>query len=237
MPTNSFYENLFLDNKYTALYFKIVSRAKTRLKIDEDRYYENHHIIPKCMKGNNESDNLVLLTYQEHVICHWCLTKMTDNKYYNIKLLHAFSAMSMNKNSNHKRIIPTWLVELSRKKLKHTEETKQKMSVSHKKRWEDPKLREKYSEERKGTGNSFYSKTHSKETKDLISKTIKENWTPERNKRNSEIHSNKKISDSQKEIVSKKLTGIKRSEETKMKLSLAAKKRWEKKKELEVYGN
>lgn len=237
MATNTINENLFLDNKYTALYFKIVSRAKTRLKIDEDRYYENHHIIPKCMNGNNGNDNLVLLTYQEHVICHWCLTKMTDNKYYKIKLLHAFSAMSINKNSKHKRIIPTWLVELSRKKLKHTDETKQKMSISHKKRWEDPKLRAKYSEERKGSGNSFYSKSHTKETKELISNNIKLTWTPERIKRNSEIHSNKKISDSQKKTVSEKLIGIKKSEETKSRMSLAAKLRWEKKKELELNGN
>lgn len=230
-------ENLFLDNKYTRLYFKIVYLAKIRSEVDEDRYYENHHIIPKCMNGNNEKDNLVLLTYQEHVICHWCLTKMSDNKYYRMKLLHAFSAMSIDKNSNHNRIIPTWLVELSRSKLKHTEETKQKMSISHKKRWEDPNLRERYSEERKGTGNSFYSKSHSEETRELISNNIKLRWTPERSKRNSEIHSNKKISDSHRKAISEKITGIKRSEETKRKQSIAAKKRWENKKESELNGN
>ena len=80
-------------------------------------------------------------------------------------------------------------------------------------------------------------KTLEKSVQFLISKNIKKNWTPERSKRNSEIHANKKISDEQKRIVSDKLTGIKRSEETKIKMSLAAKKRWEKKKELEMNGN
>lgn len=227
---------LFLDNKYTKLYYRIVSNATIRLNIDETRYYETHHIIPKCMDGGNKTENLVLLTFQEHVICHWCLTKMVSNSYYKMKLLHAFSAMAIDKNSNHKRIIPTWLIEISRKNLKHTEETKQKMSLTHKQRW-TKELKEKYSNERKGSNNSFYSKKHSDETKDLISKNIKKNWTPERSKRNSEIHANKKISDEQKRIVSDKLTGIKRSEETKIKMSLAAKKRWEKKKELAMNGN
>lgn len=231
-------KNMFLNNKYTNLYFRIISKAKQRMELSEDRYYENHHIIPKCMNGDNQSNNLILLTFQEHVICHWCLTKMVENKYYKMKLLHAFSAMSIDKNDNNKRIVPTWLVELSRKQLKHTEETKAKMSNIHKQRWENnPELKERYSKDRKGSNNSFFNKTHTLETKEKISNNIKLNWTPERSKRNSEIHSGKKISDEQKKVVSIKLTGIKRSEETKQKMSLAASKRWEIKKELENHGN
>lgn len=32
--------------------------------------YEIHHIIPKCCRGNNESANLIRLTYQEHYNAH-----------------------------------------------------------------------------------------------------------------------------------------------------------------------
>lgn len=43
---------------------------------------EKHHIIPKFDGGNNNTENLVLLTVKEHVIAHWlrwkCLGKQGD---------------------------------------------------------------------------------------------------------------------------------------------------------------
>jgi hypothetical protein len=65
---------LFIDNKYTHIYYKIIERAKSRTI---SSYTENHHIIPKSLGGSNNEDNLVLLTAREHFICHLLLTKMT----------------------------------------------------------------------------------------------------------------------------------------------------------------
>lgn len=39
-------------------------------------YYEKHHIIPKCKGGTNKKDNLVLLTYREHIIAHRLLIRI-----------------------------------------------------------------------------------------------------------------------------------------------------------------
>jgi hypothetical protein len=65
---------LFIDNKYTHIYYKIIERSKSRTIFD---YKEKHHIIPKSLGGSNNEDNLVLLTAREHFICHLLLTKMT----------------------------------------------------------------------------------------------------------------------------------------------------------------
>jgi 5-methylcytosine-specific restriction endonuclease McrA len=65
---------IFIDNKYSQVYFLIVKRAKNR-KLQT--YTESHHIIPKSLGGSNDKDNLVDLTAREHFICHRLLTKMT----------------------------------------------------------------------------------------------------------------------------------------------------------------
>lgn len=38
-------------------------------------YYEKHHIIPKCVGGEDKPNNYVLLTYREHIKAHYLLTK------------------------------------------------------------------------------------------------------------------------------------------------------------------
>jgi hypothetical protein len=47
---------MFLDNKYTKVYFNIIERAKNRLL---ETYTETHHIIPKCLGGSDKKENLV----------------------------------------------------------------------------------------------------------------------------------------------------------------------------------
>ena len=65
----------------------------------ESGYCEKHHIIPKCMGGTDELENLVLLPAKAHYIAHLLLCKIyPENK----KILHAFAAMSLS-SKNHKR--------------------------------------------------------------------------------------------------------------------------------------
>jgi hypothetical protein len=92
---------LFVTNKYSNWYYDIINRAKARPRV-KDQYYERHHIIPKCLGGNNGKNNLVWVTNREHFICHWLLTKMVDSaeKY---KIWNAFSCMLYRENSNQDR--------------------------------------------------------------------------------------------------------------------------------------
>lgn len=81
---------MFLNNKYTALYYKIIASAQERnhIKILNDGY-QTHHIIPRCFGGTNDVTNLVVLTYKEHRVCHRLLINMTssDAKY---KMMYAY---------------------------------------------------------------------------------------------------------------------------------------------------
>jgi len=46
---------------------------------NNDTYFENHHITPKCLGGGDGSENLILLTAREHYIAHWLLSKLHPN--------------------------------------------------------------------------------------------------------------------------------------------------------------
>jgi hypothetical protein len=82
---------MYLDNKYTRWYNKIVENAN--LRTIQNGYTENHHIIPRSFGGNDEPTNLVKLTAKEHFICHLLLTKMTtgNDRYKMIYALHMLS--------------------------------------------------------------------------------------------------------------------------------------------------
>jgi len=59
---------------YTAIYNALMYRCKDRERPGE--YCELHHILPKCLGGLNDSDNLVYLTYREHTLAHWLLHRI-----------------------------------------------------------------------------------------------------------------------------------------------------------------
>ena len=71
---------------YKHHYNKLVARAKSRVLRD---YFETHHIIPKCLGGSNDRENLVALTPEEHFLAHQLLVKI----YNNHKLVYAANMM------------------------------------------------------------------------------------------------------------------------------------------------
>jgi len=86
---------------YKKIYNQIIDKAKNR---NIDGYYENHHIIPKCVGGKNIKSNIVKLTAREHFICHWLLHNIFPE---NSKLANAFSMMCLVRSENQNRYIPS----------------------------------------------------------------------------------------------------------------------------------
>ena len=78
---------------YESIIQKSVLAKRYRVKKDDKNYvyYENHHIIPRCLLGTDKKENLVLLTPKEHYVCHKLLTHIHSN---NISLIYAFYMMS-----------------------------------------------------------------------------------------------------------------------------------------------
>src|SRR3990167_5668512 len=58
---------------YTAHYERLIERARGRVLTV---YVESHHVLPRCMGGNDEAENIVELTGEEHYIAHQLLCKM-----------------------------------------------------------------------------------------------------------------------------------------------------------------
>lgn len=99
---------------YKNLYENIINTAKTRNFVFE--YGEKHHIIPRCLGGDNKKQNIVKLTAKEHFICHYLLVKIYPN---NEKIFYAFWGMCNQKNKKVKRDykISSRLYEKARKQF------------------------------------------------------------------------------------------------------------------------
>lgn len=135
-----------------------------------NEYHERHHILPKCMGGNNEKSNLIDLYAREHFIAHKLLALENPD---NDKLVHAWWMMGV-VNDNQQRYEQTpeeyeearkaYIDTISGKNnpmwgkvgvmngKNHTEESKNKMR-----------------EQKLGEKNSFYGKQHTEETRKKMS--------------------------------------------------------------------
>lgn len=144
---------------YQKIHDQIIERAKTR---QLEGYKEKHHIIPKCLGGTDDLENIVNLTAREHFIVHkllceiypdndsliyayWMMANNTSNKFYERKYYvsgkdyerakRLFSERS-SKRQKGKKLTDAHKKALSlaaktrktRTPIKHSEETKQKLS-------------------------------------------------------------------------------------------------------------
>jgi hypothetical protein len=82
---------------YKKIHDAIIENAKNRVLTG---YKENHHVIPKCLGGGNEKENIVSLTAKEHFIIHALLCEIYPN---NNKLEYALWMMINCKSKNHNR--------------------------------------------------------------------------------------------------------------------------------------
>ena len=170
---------MFLENKYTSCYNKIIMRSKDRRL---EGYKETHHVIPKSLGGTNDKDNLAVLTAREHLICHLLLTKMTTGVSRN-KMLSAVHAMTVFRYGRdtikatsriYAILREQWANMLSETRKgennhfynqKHTDETRKKISDAASKPRSEL-WKKVASMNRKGENNSFYGKKHSAEQKE-----------------------------------------------------------------------
>jgi hypothetical protein len=81
---------------YKKIHDAIIERAKTRTLID---YKERHHIIPKCMGGDNSAENLVELTAREHFLIHKLLCEIYPNHHGILKGYYAMAMLKQNKRN------------------------------------------------------------------------------------------------------------------------------------------
>lgn len=96
-------EHFNIKSKYYKWYCRIIELALLRLT--PITYTERHHIIPKCLGGTDDKQNIIELTAKEHYICHHLLYHAaTGNAKY--KMAHAWHAMCWDVRNKVNRFIP-----------------------------------------------------------------------------------------------------------------------------------
>lgn len=79
---------------YQRHYDALVSRARVRSIAG---YVERHHVLPRCLGGGDEPENIVRLTPEEHFLAHQLLIKIHEG---NGKLIFAALAMTRGRPGN-----------------------------------------------------------------------------------------------------------------------------------------
>ena len=166
---------MFINNKYKSWYDSIIQKANNRIL---SGYKEKHHILPRCLGGKDNKENLVELTAKEHFIVHMLLCKFTKGK-ARIKMLYAFNFMSVvrNKNRDYKinsKIAQKLRLEFFNNKPKHTKESKLKMSKSRLGMKLSKETRKKVGLSQIGNKKALGMK-HSKEFRKKLSQLLKGN--------------------------------------------------------------
>ena len=192
-------------------YYLITNNDRGLRKLDEEVYYEIHHKIPKCMGGSNNSDNLVKLTFEEHLKAHLLLHLIYP---FNEKLTYSLSLMLSIKKSKNGKFLDTLEIDidyLSNLRKEHnknisnrlrgkpkppmSEETKKKLSIANTGKHLTKETREKISKANRKENNPFYGKHLTKETREKISKANRKENNPFYGKHHTE-EAKKKLSES-----------------------------------------
>ena len=204
---------LFIDNKYTSWYNQIIESAKQN---PNTGYIERHHIIPRCMNGSNDPENIVPLTARQHFICHMLLVKMVSDSTHKTKLVYAAILLSSVSGFH----ITSRLYEKMKSSIVITDEEREKRSLRMKEAYaNNPMLR-------KSKGDANRGKRMSIEQRQRLSEINSGKTIPEETR--------SKISDTMRGYVQapdhiaarfKSRAGYIHSDETKQKISKSAKER------------
>jgi hypothetical protein len=228
---------------YVKIHDAIIARSKvrnfTRKEVREGRLdFEQHHIRPRSLGGTNERGNLVWLTYREHFLVHWLLTKITTG---NARKMMCRAMVAMIGDNGARNIAPTsWQYAIARRHArlaalgkKWSEESKRKLSGSKR----GVPLSEEHKRKTRRTGSKHSEETkrkiaeagrgrkHSEETKAKLSLSLRggKTITPEGLRKSKETRASwseeKRLEVSQN--ISRAQTGRKASEETRRKQSAA----------------
>jgi len=116
--------SIFLENKYSNIYFSIIKNAKSKNRIKKvGDGFQTHHVIPRCMGGSNNNENLVVLTYKEHRLCHRLLIKMTEGEYKH-KMMYAYLLFDKSLDTSGMQSPQIYCTDESYKKMAETRKRK-----------------------------------------------------------------------------------------------------------------
>ena len=81
-------------------YLKIILKAQSEHREKGKTYFEKHHIIPKACGGTDAKNNIVLLTPEEHYICHALLPYIYTISKEHQAMIYAWNCLNNTRNLN-----------------------------------------------------------------------------------------------------------------------------------------
>lgn len=221
-----------IDMDYRKHYDRLIDRAKNRTILSGE-YFEKHHIVPRCMEGTDDLENIVRLFPEEHYLAHLLLIKIYPNE---PKLVLAARYMTNGNKKNGGRTnnrMYGWVKRAFSKAMsdlnigrKQSAETIEKRTKSLRGRVNGPLSEEsirKRTETRKLNGVK-QKPPPTQETKDKISKTLRDKNNSKKINKEEKVKKKRILSQEQKDHLSMMNTGKLRGPcppETKDKISKA----------------
>ena len=154
---------------YQRIHDSIIAKAHNQKLLG---YSEKHHIIPKCMGGTNDKENLVKLTARQHFIVHKLLVEAYPD---NDKLFYAYWAMCNKQGSakmlrnykissrEYERVKCIFAKKMSSRQL--SAEHKRKIGEASKQRIHTVESKQKNREAHLGKPSPMLGKSHTVESK------------------------------------------------------------------------
>lgn len=239
---------VFEDNEFLDKYCELIISNQDSLKIAN--VTDTHHIIPKSyysfanLKIDNTEENLVHLTYSNHIMAHYYLCLFTSDGTLKSKMVYAFMMMTHTRKlpeteqellqnlDQYKNLHNEWtnLLYLKMKNNQYakgnilSEETRQKMGASRMGRPTRDETRDKLSKSASGSKwvhkDGIYTHVSGKKLEEYLLNGWEIGGRP--------------ATEETKKAISAQNTGKKRSEEAKAKMSKAARGRipWNKGKKM-----
>jgi len=112
-----------MKTKYHRWYDWLIKQARGR---KNNGYVERHHVKPRSLGGCDHQSNIVELTYREHFLVHWLLTKMHRGAAKR-KMQYALLQMTRRGRAGQ-RIRTSWQYEIARRTIKDAQTGR---TVSH----------------------------------------------------------------------------------------------------------
>jgi len=149
---------------YKKIYIDLILKAQSEhRKKSANIYYERHHFIPKCMGGDNDEENLVLLTAKEHFVAHKLLVEIyPENK----KLFYALTSMAFLKKERRDYRISAGEYQRVKLQLARVASDRMKSNLNHRKGKKQSEItKKKIADAQRGEKSFWFNKKQSPATK------------------------------------------------------------------------
>jgi len=137
---------------YKKIYDRLVDRAKNRVL---EGYSETHHIIPRCIGGSDDPNNICALTPEEHYLAHLLLVKIYPN--HSGLVFAAWNMQFHNTDQRMNNKLHGWL------KRKHAEAASEK-------------FRQMWSEKREDIRQAMIAERNSPKGQERMHRVIQKRW-------------------------------------------------------------